>query len=219
MGCQCQLPGGEEINEVKAKDEIQSLDINENLKSQNINNLSSRSHNGEPEDLFSKYIFEQINALRQNPQSFIDKIENAKKNIKEDKSGIKIYKTSVKVALAMGEKAFDEAIEVLKNTEPMEKFKYNPDFVIDLPTNEEDVKSKEYIINQVKLKIEQGIDIKSFWKDLVRDVESCFILTIVDDTGKNSGKKRSDILNKENKYIGISTARIGKSFACYIAIG
>ena len=218
MGCECQNPE-EKLDEVRADEEIKNLENNEYLESQNNNNLSSRSHNGEPEDSFSKYIFEKIHELRKNPKSFIDIIENAKKNITIDKSGVKVYKTCVKVALDNGESAFDEAIEVLKKIEPMKKLKYNPDFVIDLPTNELDVKSKEYLTEQVKLKIDAGVDVKSFWKDIVNDAESCFILTVVDDSGKNNGKKRKDILNKDNKYIGISTVRIGRSFACYIVIG
>ena len=218
MGCECQNPE-EKLDEVRADEEIKNLENNEYLESQNNNNLSSRSHNGEPEDSFSKYIFEKINELRKNPKSFIDIIENAKKNITIDKSGVKVYKTCVKVALDNGESAFDEAIEVLKKIEPMKKLKYNPDFVIDLPTNELDVKSKEYLTEQVKLKIDAGVDVKSFWKDIVNDAESCFILTVVDDSGKNNRKNRKDILNKDNKYIGISTVRIGRSFACYIVIG
>ena len=74
-------------------------------------------------------------------------------------------------------------------------------------------------MDQVKLKIDSGMDIKSFWKDIVSDPESCFILTVVDDSGLDDGNKRIDILNKDNKYIGISTVKIGKSFACYIVIG
>ena len=101
----------------------------------------------------------------------------------------------------------------------MKKLKFNPDFVVDLPTNELDVKSKEYLMDQVKIKIDLGMDIKSFWKDIVSDPESCFILTVVDDSGLVDGNKRIDILNKDNKYIGISTVKIGRSFACYIVIG
>ena len=163
--------------------------------------------------------FEQIKAVRQNPKSFIDIIEKAKSHITLDKSGIKVYKTSVKVALNKGEAAFDEAIEILKKTESMKKLKYNPNFLIEIPNNEIDIKSKEYLIDQVKLKLDAGVDIKSFWKDIVKDAESCFILTLVDDSGKYPGYKRNDILNKNNKYIGISTARVGRSFACYIALG
>ena len=221
MGCECQKPDdqSEEINaqDTPIRNLVKEKDV---LNEQNNNNLSSRSHNGKPEDSFSRYIFEQINALRENPQSFIDKIEKAKSHITiDEKTGIKIYKSSVKVALNKGEQAFDEAIEFLKNTEPMKKLKFNPDFVVELPRNELDVKSKEYLMEQVKYKIDSGIDIKSFWKDIVSDAESCFILTVVDDSGLNDGNKRLDILNKDNKYIGITTVRIGRSFACYIVIG
>ena len=221
MGCECQKPDdqSEEINaqDTPIRNLVKEKDV---LNEQNNNNLSSRSHNGKPEDSFSRYIFEQINALRENPQSFIDKIEKAKSRITiDEKTGIKIYKSSVKVALNKGEQAFDEAIEFLKNTEPMKKLKFNPDFVVELPRNELDVKSKEYLMEQVKYKIDSGIDIKSFWKDVVSDAESCFILTVVDDSGLNDGNKRLDILNKDNKYIGITTVRIGRSFACYIVIG
>ena len=221
MGCECQKPDdqSEEINaqDTPIRNLVKEKDV---LNEQNNNNLSSRSHNGKPEDSFSRYIFEQINALRENPQSFIDKIEKAKSRITiDEKTGIKIYKSSVKVALNKGEQAFDEAIEFLKNTEPMKKLKFNPDFVVELPRNELDVKSKEYLMEQVKYKIDSGIDIKSFWKDIVKDEETCFILTVVDDSMKNAGNKRNDILNRNNKYIGISSVKIGKSFACYIVLG
>ena len=221
MGCECQKPDdqSEEINaqDTPIRNLVKEKDV---LNEQNNNNLSSRSHNGKPEDSFSRYIFEQINALRENPQSFIDKKKKEKSRITiDEKTGIKIYKSSVKVALNKGEQAFDEAIEFLKNTEPMKKLKFNTDFVVELPRNELDVKSKEYLMEQVKYKIDSGIDIKSFWKDIVSDAESCFILTVVDDSGLNDGNKRLDILNKDNKYIGITTVRIGRSFACYIVIG
>ena len=221
MGCECQKPDdqSEEINaqDTPIRNLVKEKDV---LNEQNNNNLSSRSHNGKPEDSFSRYIFEQINALRENPQSFIDVIEKAKSHITiDEKTGIKIYKSSVKVALNNGESAFNEAIEFLRNTPPMKKLKYNPDFVIDLPKNELDVKSKEYLMDQVRLKIDSGADIKSFWKDIVNDAESCFILTVVDDSGLEDGNKRIDILNRDNKYIGISTVKIGRSFACYFVIG
>ena len=220
MGCECNKPD-DQSEEVRAEDSpIKPLEKDITLYRQNNNNLTSRSHSGSPEDSFSRYIFEHINALREDPQSFIDIIEKAKRHITiDEKTGIKIYKTSVKVALNNGESAFDEAINFLKNTEPMKKLKFNPDFVVDLPTNELDVKSKEYLMDQVKIKIDSGVDIKSFWKDIVSDAESCFILTVVDDSGLDDGNKRIDILNKNNKYIGISTVRIGRSFACYIVIG
>ena len=223
MGCQCQKP--DFLNDELTADEkkqIKNIEGDNDYLSNNYYNIKSRKYinpNGKPNDEFSKYIFNKINSIRENPQSFIDIIQKSKKNIKMDKSGIKIYKSSIKVALNRGEDAFDEAIEFLRKTKPMNKLIYNPDFVIDLPNNEYDIISKEYLANKVKAKIDSGIDIKSFWKDIVKDEETCFILTVVDDSIKNAGNKRNDILNSDNKYIGISSVKIGKSFACYIVLG
>ena len=223
MGCQCQKP--EFLNDELTSDEknqIKNIEADNNYLSNNNYNFKSNKYidpNGRPLDKFSKYIFDQINSIREDPQSFINIIQNAKKNIKLDKSGIKIFKTSCKVALNKGEPAFDQAIEFLRRTEPMNKLIYNPDFTIELPNNEFDIISKEYLGNKVKAKIESGIGIKSFWKDIVKDEEACFILTVVDDSMKNAGNKRNDILNKDNKYIGISSVKIGRSFACYILLG
>ena len=40
---------------------------------------------------------------------------------------------------------------------------------------------------------------------------------IVDDNNNNAGKKRSTILNKDLKYIGVNSKFIGKTFIAYFA--
>ena len=200
MGCQCQKPDFLN-NELTAeeKSQIKNIETDNNYLSHNNYSTTKSSHkkidpNAIPSDDFSKYIFTKINSLRENPQLFIPEIQKAKKNIQfDDKSGIKIYKSSIKVALYKGEQAFDEAIEILRKTQPMQKLIYNPEYVIDIPTNENDIISSEYLANKVKNKIDNGLDIKSFWKDIVKEKETCFILTVVDDTGKSAGNKRNDI--------------------------
>ena len=172
----------------------------------------------EPEDDFSRYLFNEINKLRENPKNFIEIINNAKSNVTLDKKGIKIYKSSVKVAINTGEEAFDLAIDILANTESMQKLIYKPDITVKIPDNEEDIKSKEYLREQVSEMIQSGLIVKSFWKDIIKDPETCFILMVVDDSGQKAGNKRKDILDPENKYIGISSVKMGKSFACYITI-
>ena len=234
MGCECQK-AEEKVTELKSdernpnyneRDEINAyLSQKKMVNNDNIVNMPNYNNKlqpidpkAKPKDDFSRYVFALINSLRLNPPSYIDTILRAKNNVTIDKSGVKIYKSSVKVALNSGEKAFDEAIEVLKDTEPMSKLIYNPNLTIDLPTNENEIKSKSYLPGQIKKKIDNGVEIKSFWKDIVKDPDTCFILTIVDDSGKHAGNKRNDILDKNNKYIGISSVKIGKSFACYIVI-
>ena len=229
MGCECQK-GEERFDELKSdernakisdRDEIHEYltkRINNYLINTDYNKLQPIDPKAKPNDEFSRYVFALINSLRLNPPSYIDTLLRAKNNVITEKSGVKIYKSAVKVALNSGEKAFDSAIEVLRETEPMCKLIYNPNLTIELPTTENDIKSKSYLPEQIRKKIDDGVEIKSFWKDIVKDPDTCFILTIVDDSGRHAGNKRSDILDKNNKYIGISSVKIGKSFDCYIVI-
>lgn len=171
-----------------------------------------------PKDDFSIYIFENINKIRENPQSFIEIIEQAKKNIILDQRGIYIYKSTVKVALSKGLPAFDEAIDFLKQLKPMNKLIFSNDLLIESPINEEQIKDKKYMNEQINKKVQNGIPIKSFWRDIIKDCKTCLILMIVDDTGVNSGKKRNDILDPNMQCIGIVSKKIGKSFASYITL-
>ena len=173
-----------------------------------------------PQDEFSKFIFEKINQIRENPSSFIDIIENAKKNISVDeKRGIFIYKTTAKIALYKGEQSFNEAIEILKKLKPMEKLIYRSELVVPPPNNLQDLENKQYMNEKINEIVESGVFVKSFWRDIIKDPKTCFILMIVDDTGLNGGLKRDDILDQDTKYIGISSKLIGKKFACYITLG
>ena len=114
-----------------------------------------------PSDEFSKYIFDQINLLRENPSSFIELIQNAKSNITIDQKNRLIYKTKVKVALDKGIKAFEEAKLILSNTKPMEKLKFNYNMKLKLPKKEVNIKSYNYLKNQILIKADNGINIKS----------------------------------------------------------
>ena len=67
-------------------------------------------------------------------------------------------------------------------------------------------------------KMNKGILIEAFWRDIIKDCETCLILMIVDDTGANSGKKRNDILDPSMEHIGIVSKMIGKNFASYITL-
>ena len=172
----------------------------------------------DPSDEFSKYIFEKINEIRENPKSFIPVIQKAKANIKRDKSGICIYKSSVKVALSKGVSAFDEAIEILENLQPMKKLIFSPELLITPPQTEEEIKDRTYMNELINAKVQSGIPIKSFWRDIIKDKKTCLVLMIVDDTGANSGKKRNDILDPGMQCIGIVSKKIGKSFASYVTL-
>ena len=166
-----------------------------------------------PDDNFSKYIFEKINLIRKNPKSFIPLIEKSKSYIVKNKSGILIFKSRVKVALSKGKEAFDEAINDLNNTKPMNRLIYLPQLNIPLPENEEILKSKDYLKNNVNL---LTIPVKSYWKDNINDPEISFILMIVDPKEKKKSNKRNSILDPNLKFMGICSKTIGKTFCCYL---
>ena len=171
-----------------------------------------------PSDEFSKYIFTQINLLRENPSSFINLIQGSESNIQRDKKNRLIYKTKLKVALDKGIKAFEEAKLILSNTKPMTKLNFDYDMKLKLPKNEINIKSNNYLKNQVLIKGDKGISIKAYWKEIIYDPETCFVLMIVDDNGKKAGFKRRNLLNPEYKYIGISSKNINNNFICYITL-
>ena len=196
--------------------------IDENEKnSQPMNKILDETADAHltPSDDFSNYIFNKINDIRQNPQKYISVLEDAKNNITTDKKTEKlIYKSpnsKVKVALNRGADAFDEAIMFLNNLEPMNPLIYHPLITINAPDNELDLKNKDYLKDEVTRIENKKIYIKSFFRDIVKEPETSFILLIADDS-KNSGVKRKDILDRNQKYIGIVSKKIEKSFACYI---
>ena len=207
------------------KEGVNALKFHIESKNEKINNTENTNSNfyftttsERPKDEFSEYIFDNINQIRENPQSFIKVIEQAKKNIILDKRGIYIYKSIVKVALSRGLPAFDETIDFLKKLNPMPKLIFSNDLLIDAPINEEQLKDKKYMNEQINAKVQNGIPIKSFWRDIIKDPKTCLILMIVDDNGPNSGKKRNDILDPNMQCIGIVSKKIGKNFASYITL-
>ena len=207
----------EGVNALKFRIESKDEQINNN-KENTDSNFYFTTTSERPKDEFSEYIFDNINQIRENPQSFIKVIEQAKKNIILDKRGIYIYKSAVKVALSRGLPAFDETIDFLKKLKPMPKLIFSNDLLIDVPINEEQLKDKKYMNEQINAKVQNGIPIKSFWRDIIKDHQTCLISMIVDDNGANSGKKRNDILDPNMQCIGIVSKKIGKNFASYITL-
>ena len=179
----------------------------------NINSITSM-----PTDNYSKYILEQINRIRLDPQSFIGVIEDAKANIAKDRFGSLIYNGKKKIALTKGESCFNEAIEFLKNADSMDPLKYISYLTVIPPQNDGELKDKDDLGRKVTDMINGGINIKSYWRDVIKDPEISFLLMIVDDNGAKSGMRRRDILNPNMKFIGISSVEINNDFVCYITL-
>ena len=196
---------------------INNIDKNKtNLKTRINTNSKKLIHNKKPLDEFSQYIFTHINMIRENPQYFIDNIEDSKFFIGYNKSNKLIYKKHIKVALSEGLPAFEEAISILKTTKPMNKLIFEPKLVVKLPETEEDLINKKYFKLEIKKMKEKGIPIKAYWRDIIKEPETSFLMMIVDDTGIKAGLKRKDILDPNMKYIGICSKSIGKLFICFM---
>ena len=98
----------------------------------------------------------------------------------------------------------------------MNKLIFEPNLVVKLPKSEDDIKNKDYFRNEIKHMIEKGIPIQAYWRDIIKEPETSFLMMVIDDTGIKSGLKRKDILDPNKKYIGISSISIGKHFVCFL---
>ena len=209
---QMQFSQFEQSHSQSESQNINNSSINYSLKYKNLDTSM------QPSDNFSKALFSQINKIRSNPQSYINFIENSKKNIMTDKKGRLIYNGTIKIALTRGEQAFDEAIDFLKKSKSMEQLVFNPYLTVEMPKTANEIKYKNDLRYKVEKMINKGIIIKSFWRDVIRDPEISFLMMMVDDTGEMSGMRRRDLLDPNMKYIGINAVEINGSFVCYITL-
>jgi hypothetical protein len=205
------------------KSSCEDIQVKNNLDTYNSkdkfdNNINNKIIKIKQDLSFVKYLFAHINKIRTNPKSFIKYIEQAQNNITKDKKGNSIYKGNLKVALSKGKEAFDKAISSLKKMKPMNPLLFKKELCIDIPTNENEFKSGDYLKNKIKEKMNKGILIEAFWRDIIKDPEINFLLMIVDDNPINLGAKRKDILNPKMKYIGINSAYLGPFFVSYLVL-
>ena len=163
-----------------------------------------------------------FNIIRQNPSEYAKVVLESIQNIYEDPQKTKssktkvIYKKKVKVALIRGAAAFKEAAEELRNLEPVAPLEFKNELCIPLPETVEEVRDSSFLKRQVA-NMGNKDDIIVYFKDLVKVPEVSALLMIVDDNGKNAGKKRLSVLNGDFKYVGISSKFIGKTFVAYFA--
>ena len=208
---------GGENNKNEAEQEQEQEQGQNNNDNEKINEEKNTKYSEYPEKMLSL-----INKIREDPVSYADVIEESIQNIieeqdKDDETKTRIiYKKKVKVALNRGEPAFREAAEELRNMYSLPPLELKNDICVPLPEEEDEIKDSSYLREQVKiLRATTNIDV--FFKDLIKVPEVSALLMIVDDSGKNPGKKRQAVLNKEFKYIGISSKFIGRTFIAYFA--
>ena len=126
--------------------------------------------------------------LKRNTYLIMDEFGNIPKIEKLD--GKTIYAGKVKVCLREGEPAFKEAIEALKQTEPMNPLFLKQNIIIPVPDDEDAAKQPATLKGLVENAKAQGKRVDGSFKDSVKDYYTSVLLLIIDDTGKNKGKKR-----------------------------
>ena len=212
---------------INTSSQMRAQNMNMNMNMMNIpsmqmqnmmTNMNMNMNISMPIDNYSRYFLSQVNKIRTEPQSFIGVIEDSKANIIKDRQGRIIYNGKIKVALNKGEAAFDEAIEFLKELNPLQPLAYNQMITINAPVSENEILDKDDLTNKITAIVKSGVNIKSYWRDVIKDPEISFLLMIIDDNGIKSGMRRKDILSPYMKYIGVSSAEINKNFVCYVTL-
>jgi len=194
-----------------------------------LNKLDMEENDYIPRNHYDQRAFELINQIRQNPPDYsktiIDnicniisethKVKNKETGIEEEKSNF-VFKRKVKVNLYKGEESFLDSANILKNTAPMNKLKFNKDIVIPLPDNHFDIVNSDFIKGKVN-EIRNHYNINIYFKEYIKNPEIAVLMMIVDDVENMSGKKRDCILNPNLKYIGIGSKFIGENFIAHFS--
>ena len=201
--------------EEEEQEQEQEKEHEKDLNKETINEDKNVKYADYPEKML-----ELINKIREDPVNYAEIIEDSIKNIieiqnEEDENKPRlIYKKKVKVALTRGEPAFREAANILRNMKSLPPLELKNDICVPLPETEKEIKDPSYLKEQIKI-LRENENIDVFFKDLVKIPEVSALLMIVDDSGKNPGRKRKAVLNKDFKYIGINSKFIGKTFIAY----
>jgi hypothetical protein len=164
---------------------------------------------------------EELNKLRANPAEISNKILEAIANIKEDKGKIFYVADGKKISLERGEAAFREVAQKMLEMSPCEQLEFREDLQMPLPEEPNQWTDNKVISELLANKKRENGDKYpdcSFQLDIeVTDPKICLLLQIVDDN-RFQGKRRENLMNPLNKYIGISCKNVKTKFCCYFLL-
>ena len=163
---------------------------------------------------YPKDVLELINKIRSDPQSFVNDIETAMTNITKYNNRL-IYNGSIKVKLNKGENMFKDAIDYLNKTKSMAPLTLNKEIEIEMPTDEEYKKEKEFFKQKILTKKKEN-KIERYYREAIKDPYTGVLMMIVDDTSRNQGEKRVTILDPLLNKISINCKMYGKKFLAYL---
>ena len=177
---------------------------------------------------YNSRIIDLINEVRLFPSKYSDIILNniqyitkERRMIANDETGQNeeieetIFQKKVKVKINEGERAFIKAADLMKRIKPMDELEVKEEIKLEVPENEKEMNDTSFIKNQLNELRKKNNNISSFFKDYVKNPEIGLLLMIVGDNKNGQNKKRNELLNPENKYIGVNSKFIGNTFVAY----
>ena len=224
----CKQKEEEDKNEIKTS--VIDIVMESDHKNKEVHNLDyyikkeQEELNGVKEDdssyeNYSTDVLKIINDIRLKPRNYADFIEDSMDNIyesgEEEKKKI-VFKKQLKVVLNRGEPAFRDAAKKLREIDSLEPFNLKNELCVPMPFSKSDVLNPNYLKSKIN-NMRQTTKVDAYFKELVKSPEISALLMIVDDNEENSGKKRTLLLSRDLKNIGISSGFVEGTFVAYFA--
>lgn len=171
-------------------------------------------------DMFSNIMINEFNIARTKPKTYIEKIKSFYPYIKHDVRTNKKYfdiPNIIKINLIKGKEAFDHTILYLNNVNNLDTLELKQDLSFPFPLEPENCTNKDYIkfnFLEMNKRMRDKYIIKGFHYDInINNPEYSTLMQIVDDTN-SFGQRRSQILDKDVKYVGINIGRFRDNLFC-----
>ena len=144
-------------------------------------------------------------------------IQYIKPSPKDNDKFVFIRDDICKVSLIKGKDAFLQAAELLAMEECSDELEFRKELCLEISDNKQKWTDKEYLEEYLEDKA-NNLDYKlfGFHFDIgVSDPLTSIVLQIIDDNVLNF-QRRNNILNRNYKYIGVSSKKIEGSFCLYV---
>ena len=175
-------------------------------------------------DTFAIAMVNEFNLVRIKPITYIQKIKSFMPYLKYDSQANKSYfdiPNMTKINLTKGKEAFDNTIDILNTVHNLEPLELRQDLAFPFPTESPQLcNNKDYITSnflEMNKRLRDIYCIKGFHYDInISNPEYSTLMQVIDDTNSN-GQRRSQILDKDIKYVGINMGKVkGNLYCIYI---
>ena len=167
----------------------------------------------------------EFNIVRTSPEKYSEKIISFLPCLKYNLNNNKPYfdiPNITKINLIKGKEGFDICIDQFKRMKNLEPLELKSELSFPFPHNNTNLcNDKDYITNnflEMNKKLKDLFYIRGFHYDInINNPEYSTLMQIIDDNNSN-GQRRFQILDKDIKYVGISSGRIKKNLYCIYVV-